>query len=55
MLDVEFIVYDKKTGRGAKQRLEKALAGRVFDAFFIVYKVNSGFICLGGQKLRVKI
>lgn len=36
MMDVEFIVYDKKAGKAAKRHLEKALASRVFDALFMM-------------------
>jgi len=36
MLGVEFIVYDKKAGKKAKEDVKQALAGRTFDAMFVM-------------------
>jgi len=36
MLGVEFIVYDKKIGKKAKEEVKQALAGRTFDAMFVM-------------------
>lgn len=36
MPDVEFIVYDKKAGKQAKEHVQQALAGRTFDALFVM-------------------
>jgi heptosyltransferase I len=36
MLGVEFIVYDKKAGKKAKEEVKHALAGRTFDAMFVM-------------------
>jgi heptosyltransferase I len=36
MLGVDFIVYDKKAGKKAKQEVRQALAGRTFDAMFVM-------------------
>lgn len=36
MQGVEFIVYDKKGGKEAKEAVKQALAGRVFDAMFVM-------------------
>jgi heptosyltransferase I len=36
MSGVEFIVYDKKAGKKAKQEVRQALAGRIFDAMFVM-------------------
>jgi heptosyltransferase I len=36
MPGVEFIVYDKKAGKKAKEEVKHALAGRTFDALFVM-------------------
>lgn len=36
MPGVEFIVYDKKAGKHAKEQVKEALAGREFDALFVM-------------------
>ncbi|MBF7073369.1 glycosyltransferase family 9 protein [Glaciecola sp. MH2013] len=36
MPGVEFIIYDKKAGKAAKEQVKNALNGRVFDALFVM-------------------